>query len=322
MPSASRSLVAGWSWKRLALWAGGALVALVIVVVAARVLRTFPAVQSFVETYPGHRELPGGAPLGIPAWLGWQHFFNAFFLVMLVRTGLIIRSKQRPPAFWTRDNSRFPRTKGTPRRLGISVWLHLVVDALWVVNGLVYVVLLFATGQWLRIVPTDWEVVPNAISVVLQYASLEWPVENSWVSYNDAQVLSYFAVVFIASPIAILTGLRLSPVWPMEGRWAKLPSERTARALHFPTMLFFVLFTFVHVVLVLTTGALRNLNHMYASRDADDWIGFAVFAVSVVALAAGWLLARPLVLAPLAERFGALRRMPQPPAARRDTPGN
>lgn len=306
----------------MALWVGGALVVFVIVVAAARGLRTLPAVQQFIETYPGHRELPEGAALGIPAWLGWQHFLNAFFLVMLVRTGLIIRSKQRPPAFWTRDNARFPRTKGTPRRLGISVWLHLVVDALWVLNGVVYVVLLFATGQWLRIVPTDWEVVPNAISVVLQYASLEWPVENSWVSYNDAQVLSYFAVVFIASPVAIVTGLRLSPVWPMEGRWAGLPTERAARALHFPTMLFFVLFTFVHVVLVLTTGALRNLNHMYTSRDADDWIGFVVFAVSIAVLVAGWLIARPLVLAPLAERFGTLRRMPQPAPARRDTPGN
>ncbi|WP_240665748.1 cytochrome b/b6 domain-containing protein [Agromyces sp. LHK192] len=327
MPSSSPSLRSriSWkqiSWKRLAWYLVGALVLLAVAVLAARGLRSLPAVQAFIEQYPGHSGLPDGAPVGIPAWLGWQHFFNVFFLVMIVRTGLIIRSKQRPPAFWTRDNSRFPRTKGTPRRLGISVWLHLVVDAFWVLNGVVYVVLLFATGQWVRIVPTDWSVVPNSLSVVLQYLSLEWPVENSWVSYNDAQVLSYFAVVFIASPIAIITGLRMSPAWPMQGRLAKLPSERVARALHFPTMLFFLLFTFVHVVLVLTTGALRNLNHLYASRDSDDWIGFAVFAGSLVALVGAWVVARPLLLAPLAERFGQVRRMPQPapapqPAARR-----
>lgn len=316
VPSSPRSALDLRSPKRLAILAVGAVVLLGLAVLLARWLRTLPEVEAFVASYPGHSPLPEGAPVGIPAWLGWQHFFNAFFLVLLVRTGLIIRSKARPPAFWTRDNTRWPRTKGAPRRLGISVWLHLVVDAFWVLNGLLYVVLLFATGQWLRIVPTSWDVVPNSISVVLQYLSLDWPVENSWVAYNDAQVLSYFAVVFLAAPLAVLTGLRLSPVWPMQGPLARVFPERLARAVHFPVMLFFLLFTFVHVVLVLATGALRNLNHMYASRDASDWVGFAIFAVSVLALVGAWVLARPLLLAGLAGRFGQLRRMPPPPPAK------
>ncbi|UOQ88797.1 cytochrome b/b6 domain-containing protein [Agromyces endophyticus] len=315
MPSSSRSRSRGLTAKRALVYAGAAVVALVVAVLVARLLRTLPAVQDFIAEYPGHSPLPDGAPVGIPAWLAWQHFFNAFFLVMLVRTGLIIRSKARPPAFWTRDNSRWPRTKGAPRRLGISVWLHLVVDGFWVLNGVVYVVLLFATGQWVRVVPTSWEVVPNSISVVLQYLSLDWPVENSWVSYNDAQVLAYFAIVFVASPLAIVTGLRLSPVWPMQGGWTKVVPERFARALHYPVMLFFLLFTAVHVVLVLATGALRNLNHMYAARESDDWVGFAVFAVSLAVMAGAWVLAKPLLLAPVAERFGQVRRMPPAPAA-------
>jgi thiosulfate reductase cytochrome b subunit len=320
VPSSSRSAFAGLSVKRVLLIACGALVLFAFAVLVARGLRTLPAVQEFIAQYPGHSDLPEGAPVGIPAWLAWQHFFNAFLLVMIVRTGLIVRSKTRPPAFWTRDNTRWPRTDGAPRRLGISVWLHLVVDAFWVLNGVVYVVLLFATGQWVRIVPTDWSVVPNSISVVLQYASLEWPVENSWVSYNDAQVLSYFAVVFIATPLAIITGLRLSPGWPLRGALSKAPPERFARALHYPVMLFFLLFTFVHVVLVLATSALRNLNHMYAAREGDDWVGFVIFAVSIVAMIGGWVLARPLLLVPVAERFGSVRRMPQPQRPPAQTP--
>ena len=320
VPSPLRSALSDVSWKRLVVTAIGAVVLFVVIVVAARGLRTLPAVQAFIAEYPGHSDLPEGAPVGIPAWLAWQHFFNAFLLVMIVRTGLIVRSRTRPPAFWTRDNTRWPRTDGAPRRLGISVWLHLVVDAFWVLNGVLYVVLLFVTGQWVRIVPTDWSVVPNSISVVLQYASLEWPVENSWVSYNDAQVLSYFAVVFIASPLAIITGLRLSPGWPMRGALSKAPPEWFARALHYPVMLFFLLFTFVHVVLVLTTSALRNLNHMYAAREGDDWVGFVIFAVSIVAMIGGWVLARPLLLVPVAERFGTVRRMPQPQRPPAQTP--
>lgn len=308
-----RSLFTGARARRVWSWVGVSIVLFAVAVLVARGLRETATVQDFIRTFPGHRDLAAGAPVGIPAWLAWQHFFNAFLLVMLVRTGMIVRAKHRPPAFWTRDNGRWPRTKQPPRRLSISVWLHLTVDAFWVLNGVVYVVLLFVTGQWVRIIPTDWSVVPNALSVVLQYASLQWPLENSWVVYNDAQVLSYFAVVFLASPIALITGLRLSPVWSQRGWLTRALPEKLARGLHYPTMLFFLAFTFVHVVLVLTTGALTNLNHMFAARESTDWVGFAVFAVSIAVMVGGWLIAKPLVLAPLAEKFGTLRRMP--PAA-------
>lgn len=284
-----------------------ALVLLTIAVVLARVLRGMPAVEAFVAEYPGIVPPPEGAPVGIPGWLGWQHFLNAFFLVLLVKTGLELRSKRRPPGFWTRDNTRWPRTERPPRRLGIWLWFHLWLDALWVLTGLSYVVLLLATGQWVRIVPTDWAVVPNALSAALQYASLDWPTEDSWIVYNSLQQLSYFAIVFIASPLAILTGLRLSSVWPVAGRLAAPSGERMARAVHYPVMLFFVAFTVVHVVLVFTTGVLRKLNQMYTARDTDDWLGFAVFALSVVVMVVGWLLAKPPLLKRIAASSGRVQ---------------
>ena len=308
--STKPSRAAEW-WKaqrRRVLWGVGiALAGLVVAVVIARLLREIPAVEAFIAEYPGIVPPPEGAPVGIPAWLGWQHFLNAFFLALLVKTGLELRGKSRPPGFWTRDNTRWPRTKRAPRRLGVWLWFHLWLDALWVLTGVSYIVLLFATGQWVRIVPTDWAVVPNAISAALQYASLDWPTEDSWVVYNSLQQLAYFAVVFIASPLALLTGLRLSSVWPVEGRLASPSSERMARAVHYPVMLFFLAFTFVHVVLVLTTGALRKLNQMYTARDTDDWLGFAVFALSVVVMAAAWVLAKPPLLKRLAATTGRVQ---------------
>ncbi len=33
---------------------------------------------------------------------------------------------------------------------------------LWVLNGFVYVTLLFATGLWRRLIPTSWDIVPEA----------------------------------------------------------------------------------------------------------------------------------------------------------------
>jgi thiosulfate reductase cytochrome b subunit len=290
------------------LWGAGiAVVGFAVVVVVARLLRDVPAVAAFVETYPGIVPPPEGTPIGIPAWLGWQHFLNAFFLLLIVRTGFELRSKRRPPGFWTRDNTRWPRTAARPRRIGIFLWFHLWLDALWVLVGITYVALLFATGQWLRIVPTDWAVVPNSLSAALQYASLDWPSENSWVVYNALQQLAYFTVVFIASPVAIATGLRLSSVWPLEGPLVRAFPEKLARALHYPTMLFFLAFTFVHVVLVFTTGALRKLNQMYAARDAEDWLGFAIFSLSVVVMAVAWVLATPALLKRIAAKSGRVQ---------------
>ena len=64
----------------------------------------------------------------------------------------------------------------------------------------------------------------------------------------------------------------------------------------------------VHVGLVLATGALRNLNHMYASQDAVNWVGFWIFFASLVVIAAAWVAARPMVLAPIAGLFGRVGR--------------
>src|SRR5690606_26380830 len=176
-------------------------------------------------------------------------------------------------------------------------------------NGVVYVVLLFATGQWVRIVPTSWDVIPNAVSAGLQYASLDWPLENSWVNYNSLQQLSYFATVFLAAPLAIVTVVRLSAFWPRDadGLIRAFPFA-VAHAVHLPVMVYFVAFSAVHVTLVLTTGALRNLNHIFAARDAADGVGFGVFALALLAIAAGWALVRPAVVDRIATAFGEVTR--------------
>ena len=260
--------------------------------------------QDFLATYPGETPLPEGAPVGLPAWLGWQHFFNVFLIVLIIRSGLQVRTEKRPAAYWT------PRwSKGGQGKISLNLWFHQSLDILWLVNGLIFVVLLFATGQWMRVVPTSWEVIPNAVSAGLQYLSLDWPLENGWVNYNSLQVLAYFATIFIAAPLAALTGVRMSGLWPKNATTLnRIYPVEWARAVHFPVMLYFVAFIVVHVALVFLTGALRNLNHMYAAQDADGWLGFWIFVASLVVIAAAWIAARPTVLAPIAGVFGKVGR--------------
>ena len=286
-----------------------AVVALLAVVLLAQWMRTLPAVQSFLADYPGHTELPADAPTGLPAWLGWQHFLNAFFILLIIRSGWQVRTTARPKTHWTRNNNGPIRTKNPPSKISLELWFHLTMDALWVLNGIVFVVLLLATGQWMRIVPTSWDIIPNALSAALQYASLSWPTENGWLNYNALQVLAYFTTVFIAAPLALATGLRMSGAWPKNAtKLNKAYPIEVARAIHFPVMLYFVFFIIVHVALVLATGALRNLNHMYASRDDGSWVGFWIFAASLAVMIAAWFLARPLFLRPVASLIGKVSR--------------
>jgi thiosulfate reductase cytochrome b subunit len=285
-------------WIKLAvLFAVGAVAAAGILVLAARGVTTLPGVPEFLEKYPGAYQLPETAEPGFPWWAQWAHFFNIFLMVLIIRSGYQVRTEQKPPAFWT------PKRGG--KKISINLWLHQSLDILWLANGLIFVVLLFATGRWVRIVPSSWEAFPNALSALLQYMTLDWPVESGWVNYNSLQQIMYFVVVFIAAPLAAITGVRMSEFWPKDAkRLNKVYPVEVARAIHFPTMLFFVLFILVHVFLVFATGALRNLNHMFGGTDEVNWAGFWLFAAAIAITAAGWYAARPLVLAPIAKRFG------------------
>ncbi|WP_448256066.1 cytochrome b/b6 domain-containing protein [Microbacterium aurum] len=295
-------------WAGAVIVAGfGLLVAAGLAVAFVRWLNSLPFMADFLTAFPGEYHLPEGAPVGFQGWLGWQHFFNVFLMVLIIRSGLTIRTEKRPTAFWT------PRgdAKG---KVSLTIWFHQSLDILWLVNGVVFVVMLFVTGQWMRVIPTSWEVFPNALSAVLQYISLDWPTENGWVNYNSLQQIAYFTTIFIAAPLAAITGYRMSGLWPKNAKALnKAYPIEWARAVHFPVMIYFVLFIIVHVALVFATGALRNLNHMYAAQGsvdgvqyADNWAGFWIFIASLVVIAGGWIAARPLVLAPIARLFGTV----------------
>ena len=271
---------------------------LLLGVLGARWFLGTDAGADFVTRYDGAQPLPADAPVGFPAWLNWAHFFNMFLMALIIKTGIDVRREERPEAYWQ------PKKGG--KKISVTLWLHQCLDIAWVALGLVFYVLLFATGQWMRIVPTSWDVFPNAVSAGLQYLSLNWPEEHGWMHYNALQELSYFAVVFIAAPLSIASGFRMSGLWPKA--WSKVPVG-WARAVHFPTMIFFVAFLAVHVILVATTGLRANMNAMFAARDdATGWLGLILFLLAAAVTAVGWWAARPSVVTPAAQATGKVTR--------------
>ena len=300
-------------------------VVLIVAVAIAKGLRGEPSVQHFIRRYPGtmvpsHPE----ATTGFPVWARLQHFFNLFLMVFIIRSGIQILS-DHPRLYWTRhstpgrdwfriqrpvpsdplwtakqDSISLPGQLGLPglrHSIGLARWWHLGVDAVWLLNGAIFLVLLFATGRWQRLVPTSWDVFPNALSTLIQYLSLNWPAEHGWVAYNGLQLIAYFITVFIAAPLALVTGLGMSPALSTRfKRISTIFSIQTARSLHFLVLVWFLVFIVIHVTFVFTTGLLVNLNHVYAGRTDGSWVGFWLFAASMVVVVVGWVAATPFTI--------------------------
>jgi hypothetical protein len=168
--------------------------------------------------------------------------------------------------------------------------------------------LLFATDQWLRLVPLTWEVFPAALSTALQYLSLNFPVDHSWTRYNGLQQLSYFVTVFVAAPVSILTGLMQSPAISNSLGWiGRIFNRQAMRSLHFISFAWFVTFILAHGAMVFITGLRQNTNHMFAGVDDASWTGLPFFLLAMAILAAAWAIASPFTLrhARTVQRVGA-----------------
>jgi DMSO/TMAO reductase YedYZ molybdopterin-dependent catalytic subunit/thiosulfate reductase cytochrome b subunit len=293
-------------------------------ILLARYLRTIPAVQTFIAHHPGTGAFSPAVTSGFPVWLRYQHYFNLVLMLFIIRSGLQILADHprltldagcKPDTEWLRlrgpvpqnrpwsskdDCVSLPRQLGLPgiiHSIGLARWWHFSMDLFWVLNGVVFYALLFSTDQWHRLVPVSWGVFPSAVSVALQYLSLDFPPPSGWAQYNALQLVAYFTTVFIAAPLAFVTGLLQSPAVA-----SKLSSGRgmlnrqVARTVHFLVLLYFVAFIAVHVTMVFITGALVNLNHITRGVDAHNWGGVWLFAIGIGIIVMLWLVATPFTL--------------------------
>src|SRR5512142_1292668 len=131
---------------------------------------------------------------GFPAWIRVTHWLNFLFIGFLIRAGIQILAAY-PRLYWNDHctpgtewlkltRQQIPRDRpwiSLQQETSISSWLgqpggnslglgrhwHFFAVIFWVLNGLAYVVLLFATGHWRRLVPTSWAIIPQSAHTLL-----------------------------------------------------------------------------------------------------------------------------------------------------------
>ncbi len=239
------------------------------------------------------------AALGFPLWLRLGHVINLLFLGLLIRSGLQILAAH-PRLYWREDCNprkawlKFTR-KNVPtdklytsmddevsfspllaqpgkKNLGLGRHWHFFIIVFWLLNGIIYVVLLFATGEWARLIPTSWDIVPRAWHTLLTYLSLHIPPASDFQPYDPLQQLAYAAVVFLLAPFMLLTGAAMSPAIEARFPWyIKLFGGRqAARSLHFLSMLAFVVFIIIHTALVLIVHFQDNIRNIVFGTARSD----------------------------------------------------
>jgi methionine sulfoxide reductase catalytic subunit len=254
-------------------------------------------------------------PHGFPLWLRSAHYLNLLLMVFLIRGGVSILM-DHPRLYWNvhcTPNSEWIRF--TPIRLPvpqvwtakqdsryISPWFalpggrhtvglarhwHFLSALFWMANGLAFITLLFATGQWWRIVPHSWAILPEAWSVHVHYATFHMPPEpDGFYQYNSLQHLAYFAVVFLLAPLSALTGLAMSPA--IDSRFPWYPrlfgNRQAARSIHFLLLLGYLGFTSVHVLMVVLTGLPKNMEHIVMGSDETGLSGLFLGASGLVVI--------------------------------------
>jgi len=255
-------------------------------------------------------------PAGMPAFVRWTHLLTFFFLVIIVRSGLQVLADHprlytkvhcTPGREWLRFRGPVPTDRvwtakedtitltplvglpGGRHTIGVARHWHFSFDILFVLTGIVYAAFLFSTPWLHRLLPTHASIVPAAGSCTVTYLSLHFPSGASgYFRYDALQQLTYFAVIFILAPLAILTGLAMSPALDNRYRWYPrlFGNRQIARSIHFLVMASFVLFFLGHMALVALTGFAANLNDITLGTNHDNLNGFAL-----------WLLVIALVIA-------------------------
>lgn len=144
--------------------------------------------------------------------------------------------------------------------------LHFLAAWLLVLPGVVYLLLGLLGGHFrLNLFPQPREL--NARSIgqeIKDHLRFRAPPATNGPRYGLLQKCTYCSVIFIALPVATLTGLAMSPAitasYPILS--AMFGGAQSARTIHFFASVLLLLFLLVHVSMVIRSGFKRQMRAM------------------------------------------------------------
>jgi thiosulfate reductase cytochrome b subunit len=161
----------------------------------------------------------------------------------------------------------FPGWATIPSSYSLSAgrrW-HLAFAWILVIGILLYWLTLLFRGNWRRVIPRPAELHPKHVwQEVKDHARLRFPTGAAALHYNSLQKLSYTGIIFLLTPLVILTGLTMSP--GMDAAWGWLVDlfggRQSARSIHFICAFLIALFILVHLIMVILAGPFNEIRSM------------------------------------------------------------
>jgi thiosulfate reductase cytochrome b subunit len=193
-----------------------------------------------------------------PRAIRWMHWINVLLLAVMIWSGLLI--------YWANDVYEvrvggvtvlhffpdwFYRTFGLEHSLAVGMAYHFGFMWFFAINGLLYVLYTFVSGEWRHLLPNR-HTPREAWHVVLHDLGMrKAPLPRA--KFNGAQRLAYTGVILMGVG-SLVTGLAIYK--PTQLAWLTnlLGGYQFARAEHFALMIGYVLFFLIHVSQVLRAG--------------------------------------------------------------------
>ncbi len=211
------------------------------------------------------------------------HWLNALSLAVLFMSGLNISNAHRnlywgqwgfePDTAWLHV-VRFPGWATIPGYYSLAVardW-HVLFAWVFAVSLLLFMISALVNGHFRRDVATRWaEWRPAAIWADVR-AHLRFDFDHGGAKFNFLQKAAYGAVIFIALPLMIFSGMAISP--GMDAAWPFLldlfGGRQSARSIHFLMAWGLFAFFLLHIGLVLLNKPGKNVAEMITGGEADE----------------------------------------------------